>query len=82
MSFYTLPSTVMHHPVHKTLKAAYAFYNVSTRTPWIELMQDALVVAKNVSICYLFFFLVTAAVLTGYNCTLSTAVCSLLVPHL
>jgi len=39
----------MHHPVHKTLKAAYAFYNVSTRTPWIELMQDALVVAKTVS---------------------------------
>ena len=49
VSFYTLPSTVMHHPVHKTLKAAYAFYNVSTRTPWIELMQDALVVAKTVS---------------------------------
>jgi len=49
VSFYTLPSTVMHHPVHKTLKAAYAFYNVSTRTPWIELMQDALIAAKNVS---------------------------------
>jgi len=49
VSFYTLPSTVMHHPIHKTLKAAYAFYNVSTRTPWIDLMQDALVVAKNVS---------------------------------
>ena len=50
VSFYTLPSTVMHHPVHKTLKAAYAFYNVSTRTPWIDLMQDALVVAKNVRV--------------------------------
>jgi len=49
VSFYTLPSTVMHHAVHKTLKAAYAFYNVSTRTPWVELMSDALVVAKNVS---------------------------------
>ena len=46
----------MHHPVHKTLKAAYAFYNVGTRTPWIELMQDALVVAKNVSTGHSFFF--------------------------
>ena len=55
VSFYTLPSTVMHHPVHKTLKAAYAFYNVSTRTPWVELMQDALVVAKNVSSASEFF---------------------------
>ncbi|KAG8229522.1 hypothetical protein J437_LFUL004928 [Ladona fulva] len=47
VSFYTLPSTVMHHPVHKSLKAAYSFYNVSTKTPWIELMGDALVSAKN-----------------------------------
>lgn len=47
VSFYTLPSTVMHHPVHRTLKAAYSFYNVSMRTPWVELMQDALISAKN-----------------------------------
>ncbi|XP_049844799.1 glycylpeptide N-tetradecanoyltransferase 2-like [Schistocerca gregaria] len=47
VSFYTLPSTVMHHPLHKTLKAAYSFYNVSTKTPWVELMGDALVSAKN-----------------------------------
>lgn len=49
VSFYTLPSTVMHHPVHKSLKAAYSFYNVSTVTPWVDLMQDALIVAKNVN---------------------------------
>ena len=49
VSFYTLPSTVMHHPVHKSLKAAYSFYNVSTVTPWVDLMQDALIIAKNVS---------------------------------
>ena len=48
VSFYTLPSTVMHHATHKTLKAAYGFYNVSTRTPWVDLMQDALIAAKNV----------------------------------
>lgn len=49
VSFYTLPSTVMHHPVHRTLKAAYSFYNVSIKTAWIDLMQDALISAKNVS---------------------------------
>ncbi|PSN36023.1 Glycylpeptide N-tetradecanoyltransferase [Blattella germanica] len=47
VSYYTLPSTVMHHPVHKTLKAAYSFYNVSTATGWVDLMGDALVSAKN-----------------------------------
>lgn len=46
VSYYTLPSTVMHHPVHKTLKAAYSFYNVSTKTPWVDLMNDALISAK------------------------------------
>ena len=46
VSYYTLPSTVMHHPVHKSLKAAYSFYNASTSTPWTQLMNDALVTAK------------------------------------
>jgi len=49
VSFYSLPSTVMHHPVHKMLRAAYSFYNVATVTPWVDLMQDALIVARNVS---------------------------------
>ncbi|KAL3270448.1 hypothetical protein HHI36_020999 [Cryptolaemus montrouzieri] len=47
VSYYTLPSTIMHHPNHKNLKAAYSFYNVSTVTPWIDLMNDALVSAKS-----------------------------------
>lgn len=47
VSYYTLPSTVVYHPVHKMLKAAYSFYNVSTMTPWVELMLDALITAKN-----------------------------------
>lgn len=38
----------MNHPTHKTLKAAYSFYNVSTSTPWADLMGDALVLAKKV----------------------------------
>ncbi|KAL8609407.1 Glycylpeptide N-tetradecanoyltransferase 2 [Nucella lapillus] len=47
VSFYTLPSTVMHHPSHKLLRAAYSFYNVSGATPWVDLMQDALTVARS-----------------------------------
>jgi len=46
LSFYCLPSTVMNHPTHKNIKAAYSFYNVSTKTPWIDLMGDALILAK------------------------------------
>ncbi|KAJ6637006.1 Glycylpeptide N-tetradecanoyltransferase [Pseudolycoriella hygida] len=49
VSYYTLPSTVMHHAVHKTVKAAYAFYNVSTKTPWLDLMNDALISARNLN---------------------------------
>ena len=50
LSFYTLPSTVMHHPQYKQLKAAYSFYNVSNKVPLVDLMQDALVLAKQVSV--------------------------------
>ena len=50
VSFYTLPSTVMSHPTHNKLKAAYSFYNVSTVTPWVGLIGDALVLAKKVNI--------------------------------
>jgi len=46
ISFYTLPSTVMHHTTHKTLKAAYAFYNIALKTPMEQLMQDALILAR------------------------------------
>lgn len=48
LSFYTLPSTIMNHPTHKSLKAAYSFYNVHTQTPLLDLMSDALVLAKMV----------------------------------
>jgi len=47
VSFYSLPSTVIGHKEHKLLKAAYSFYNVSTKTPWDVLMTDALVLAKS-----------------------------------
>lgn len=50
VSYYTLPSSIMHHQTHKTLRAAYSFYNVSTVTPWLELMTDALISARDVSL--------------------------------
>lgn len=39
----------MHHPAHKSLKAAYSFYNIHTETPLLDLMSDALIIAKLVS---------------------------------
>lgn len=47
VSYYALPSTVMHHPVHRQIKAAYSFYNIATATPLNDLMFDGLVSAKN-----------------------------------
>ncbi|XP_022649435.1 glycylpeptide N-tetradecanoyltransferase 2-like [Varroa jacobsoni] len=47
VSFYSLPSSIMHHPFHKTLQAAYTFYAVANSVTLCELMYDALVVAKN-----------------------------------
>lgn len=46
ISFYTLPSTVVNHPTHKNIKAAYSFYNVAKSQDWTDLMSDALVLAK------------------------------------
>ncbi len=39
----------MNHPVHRSLKAAYSFYNVHTTTTLLDLMGDALILAKSVS---------------------------------
>ncbi len=47
-SFYTLPSTVMHHPTHKAIKAAYSYYNVAKKTKLVDLMRSALIAARNV----------------------------------
>ncbi|XVF25171.1 hypothetical protein REPUB_Repub13aG0190300 [Reevesia pubescens] len=45
-SFYTLPSSILGNQNYSTLKAAYSYYNVSTKTPLLQLMNDALIVAK------------------------------------
>lgn len=65
VSYYTLPSSIMHHQTHKTLKAAYSFYNVSTTTPWLELMMDALISARDVSL--LSVFIATFKTKTKHN---------------
>ncbi|KAH7731250.1 N-myristoyltransferase 2 [Aphelenchoides avenae] len=46
LSFYCLPSTVMNHPTHKVIRAAYAFYNVANTVPLLQLMNDALILAR------------------------------------
>lgn len=49
ISFYSLPSSIMGHAKHKTLNAAYSFYNVATKTKWDDLMRDALILAKGLN---------------------------------
>ncbi|KAH7646673.1 glycylpeptide n-tetradecanoyltransferase 2-like protein [Dermatophagoides farinae] len=50
-SFYILPSTVMDHKQYKEIRAAYSFYNVpSEHCSLLELMQDALIIAKNTNL--------------------------------
>jgi glycylpeptide N-tetradecanoyltransferase len=47
-SFYALNSTVIGHPRHKTLNAAYAFYTTSFTVPLKQMLQDALIMANKV----------------------------------
>lgn len=47
ISFYNLPSQIIHERTkHKELKAAYSYYNVATSMPLVDLMADALILAK------------------------------------
>ncbi|XP_031417205.1 glycylpeptide N-tetradecanoyltransferase 1b [Clupea harengus] len=46
LSFYTLTSAVLNHPVHRSLKAAFCFYYAHTATPLPRLMEDVLHLAK------------------------------------
>lgn len=45
-SFFTLPSSVMHHPEYSTMKAAYSYYTVASKHPLKDLVKDMLIVAK------------------------------------
>jgi glycylpeptide N-tetradecanoyltransferase len=46
-SFYTLCSSVMGNPKYNSLKAAYSFYNVATKSSLKDLMNAALITAHN-----------------------------------
>lgn len=46
VSFYSLPSSVINNPAHKTLHAAYLFFAAAAKTSITEIMQDALVLAR------------------------------------
>lgn len=46
ISFYSLPSTILNHDVHKKLFAAYSFFNVATTVSYKELIKNALILAK------------------------------------
>ncbi|KAF8058410.1 hypothetical protein HT031_005534 [Scenedesmus sp. PABB004] len=45
VSFYTLPSSILGHPEHTELRAAYSFYTVPGPTPLAALMGDAMTLA-------------------------------------
>eukprot|EP00048_Salpingoeca_helianthica_P015018 m.224657 g.224657 ORF g.224657 m.224657 type:complete len:491 (+) comp16519_c0_seq1:197-1669(+) len=47
VSYYTLPSTVMNHPEHKHLSAAYLYYTVGTTLSIKALVNDALIIARS-----------------------------------
>jgi hypothetical protein len=47
----------MNHPTYNSLKAAYSFYNVANSASWVDLMGDALVLAKKVFSFLKFYFL-------------------------
>jgi glycylpeptide N-tetradecanoyltransferase len=68
VSFYTLPSSILHHPTYKTLNAAYSWYNVSTKTPLVDLMKDALILANKVSVVLLQMLIVFQKGFDVFNC--------------
>lgn len=49
-SFYYLPSTVVNHNKYKSVLAVYSFYQVAGKATPHQLMSEALIAAKKVSI--------------------------------
>ena len=46
-SFYSLPSSILNNPKHKTLRAAYSYYSVNTSMSLKKLYECALIMACN-----------------------------------
>ncbi|ESQ39354.1 hypothetical protein EUTSA_v10001717mg [Eutrema salsugineum] len=53
-SFTILNYSIHGNPKHTTMKAAYSYYNVATKTSFVQLMKDALIVSKQKN-CDVFF---------------------------
>lgn len=47
ISFYSLPSSILKHPTHKTLHVAYSYYYFTGKNSLLDLQRDALIMAKN-----------------------------------
>ena len=45
VSFYNLPSNVLWKSKHDVIRTAYSYYNICT-TSWVNLVHDALILAK------------------------------------
>ncbi|CAK0873963.1 unnamed protein product [Prorocentrum cordatum] len=45
-SFYQLPSSILGNEKYSLLKAAYSYWNVATSVSLVDLMTDALILAK------------------------------------
>ena len=46
ISYYHLPSSILKHETHKTLRVAYSYYNIAKTHSLEELMKNALILAK------------------------------------
>lgn len=46
ISFYSLPSSILQHEVHKKLFACYSFFNIANSVTFKELIKNALILAK------------------------------------
>jgi glycylpeptide N-tetradecanoyltransferase len=46
ISFYSLPSTILNHDLHKILWAAYSFFNIANSVTVKELIRNALILAN------------------------------------
>lgn len=49
VSFYSVSSRVLNHPVHADLRAAHLLHMASSATDLADLMEDTVVLAKSVS---------------------------------
>jgi len=46
ISFYSLPSSLLKHVEHKKLNACYSYYNVANKHEMVDLIKNALILAK------------------------------------